>query len=174
MSRSHEIWLGMGIGIGFMIAWQHNLFGASDMFDNTYTSSSTCVLSKISNYSIITDIITYIFSHASTSPDPYIRHDPVYFNTPCLTPPSTPGSLPPPLFICNPYDTTAFGDMDTREWIQMDRRDIGGGKRRRRDNMKKCRKVYGIDNRDLWCTQCKWKKACVRFQMGSYHSQRHF
>jgi len=28
---------------------------------------------------------------------------------------------------------------------------------------KKCRKVYGIDQKELWCTQCKWKKACGRF-----------
>ncbi|XP_076349839.1 zinc finger protein 704-like isoform X2 [Tachypleus tridentatus] len=28
---------------------------------------------------------------------------------------------------------------------------------------RKCRKVYGMDNKDLWCTQCKWKKACIRF-----------
>lgn len=28
---------------------------------------------------------------------------------------------------------------------------------------KKCRKVYGLDQKDLWCTQCKWKKACGRF-----------
>ncbi len=32
-----------------------------------------------------------------------------------------------------------------------------------RSEGKKCRKVYGMDNRDLWCTQCRWKKACVRF-----------
>ncbi len=30
---------------------------------------------------------------------------------------------------------------------------------------KKCRKVYGLEQRDLWCTQCKWKKACARFGM---------
>ncbi|CAG0917211.1 unnamed protein product [Notodromas monacha] len=36
--------------------------------------------------------------------------------------------------------------------------------RSRRAESKKCRKVYGVDNRDLWCTQCKWKKACTRFQ----------
>ncbi|CAH2068732.1 unnamed protein product, partial [Iphiclides podalirius] len=36
------------------------------------------------------------------------------------------------------------------------------GRRPRSDN-KKCRKVYGMDQRDLWCTQCKWKKACTRF-----------
>lgn len=34
--------------------------------------------------------------------------------------------------------------------------------RRTRDG-KKCRKVYGLEQRDLWCTQCKWKKACSRW-----------
>jgi hypothetical protein len=28
---------------------------------------------------------------------------------------------------------------------------------------RKCRKVYGMENKHLWCTQCKWKKACTRF-----------
>ncbi|XP_072175482.1 zinc finger protein 704-like [Diadema setosum] len=32
-----------------------------------------------------------------------------------------------------------------------------------RSEGKKCRKVYGMDNKDMWCTQCRWKKACVRF-----------
>ena len=32
-----------------------------------------------------------------------------------------------------------------------------------RSEGKKCRKVYGMENRHLWCTQCRWKKACVRF-----------
>ncbi|XP_028405911.1 uncharacterized protein LOC114528469 [Dendronephthya gigantea] len=109
----------------------------------------------------------------SSHPSPYDRYDPPYFNTPCLTPPTTPGSLPPPLFVYKPYDTVPYGEMDAQEWIHVDNRDNGGGKRRRRDNMKKCRKVYGIDNRDLWCTQCKWKKACSRFQIGNYR-QRHF
>jgi hypothetical protein len=36
------------------------------------------------------------------------------------------------------------------------------GHRRVREG-KKCRKVYGLEQRDLWCTQCKWKKACARF-----------
>lgn len=35
--------------------------------------------------------------------------------------------------------------------------------RKARGESRKCRKVYGMDNRDLWCTQCKWKKACSRF-----------
>lgn len=35
--------------------------------------------------------------------------------------------------------------------------------RKQRSEVKKCRKVYGMENRELWCTQCKWKKACTRF-----------
>lgn len=35
--------------------------------------------------------------------------------------------------------------------------------RRTRGENKKCRKVYGMEHKDLWCTQCKWKKACSRF-----------
>ncbi|XP_033227454.1 zinc finger protein 704-like isoform X2 [Belonocnema kinseyi] len=35
--------------------------------------------------------------------------------------------------------------------------------RRNRGETKKCRKVYGMDQRQLWCTQCRWKKACTRF-----------
>ncbi|XP_033121632.1 zinc finger protein 704-like [Anneissia japonica] len=32
-----------------------------------------------------------------------------------------------------------------------------------RSDGRKCRKVYGMDNRHMWCTQCRWKKACTRF-----------
>ncbi|XP_008841576.1 SLC2A4 regulator [Nannospalax galili] len=35
--------------------------------------------------------------------------------------------------------------------------------RKPRGDAKKCRKVYGMDHRDLWCTACRWKKACQRF-----------
>ena len=35
--------------------------------------------------------------------------------------------------------------------------------KRGRGESRKCRKVYGMDNRESWCTQCKWKKACTRF-----------
>ncbi|XP_065075189.1 zinc finger protein 395 isoform X2 [Ochlerotatus camptorhynchus] len=35
--------------------------------------------------------------------------------------------------------------------------------RRTRGENKKCRKVYGMDHKEQWCTQCKWKKACSRF-----------
>uniref|UniRef100_A0AC11CZ41 Zinc finger protein 704 n=1 Tax=Ovis aries TaxID=9940 RepID=A0AC11CZ41_SHEEP len=35
--------------------------------------------------------------------------------------------------------------------------------RKPRGEGKKCRKVYGMENRDMWCTACRWKKACQRF-----------
>ncbi|KAM8798045.1 SLC2A4 regulator [Eudromia elegans] len=35
--------------------------------------------------------------------------------------------------------------------------------RKPRGDAKKCRKVYGMENRELWCTACRWKKACQRF-----------
>lgn len=35
--------------------------------------------------------------------------------------------------------------------------------RKVRGDGKKCRKVYGMERRDLWCTSCRWKKACQRF-----------
>uniref|UniRef100_A0A5F4WCS0 Zinc finger protein 395 n=1 Tax=Callithrix jacchus TaxID=9483 RepID=A0A5F4WCS0_CALJA len=37
------------------------------------------------------------------------------------------------------------------------------GARKARGEAKKCRKVYGIEHRDQWCTACRWKKACQRF-----------
>ena len=37
---------------------------------------------------------------------------------------------------------------------------------------KKCRKVYGLEQRDLWCTQCKWKKACARFGSGNNNNNQ--
>ena len=39
----------------------------------------------------------------------------------------------------------------------------GPAQRRVRGENRKCRKVYGMEQRELWCTQCKWKKACTRF-----------
>lgn len=33
----------------------------------------------------------------------------------------------------------------------------------RRRQSRKCRKMYGMARRSLWCTQCRWKKACSRF-----------
>uniref|UniRef100_A0A8C3TX99 SLC2A4 regulator n=1 Tax=Catharus ustulatus TaxID=91951 RepID=A0A8C3TX99_CATUS len=36
-------------------------------------------------------------------------------------------------------------------------------RRRPRGEAKKCRKVYGMEHREMWCTACRWKKACQRF-----------
>lgn len=35
--------------------------------------------------------------------------------------------------------------------------------RKGRGEAKKCRKVYGVERKDQWCTSCRWKKACQRF-----------
>ncbi|XP_055088456.1 zinc finger protein 395-like isoform X2 [Periophthalmus magnuspinnatus] len=35
--------------------------------------------------------------------------------------------------------------------------------RKVRGEAKKCRKIYGIEHREQWCTACRWKKACQRF-----------
>uniref|UniRef100_A0A8C0PGS6 C2H2-type domain-containing protein n=2 Tax=Canis lupus TaxID=9612 RepID=A0A8C0PGS6_CANLF len=40
---------------------------------------------------------------------------------------------------------------------------LGASPRKPRGDAKKCRKVYGMEHRDLWCTACRWKKACQRF-----------
>ncbi|XP_037771507.1 SLC2A4 regulator isoform X10 [Chelonia mydas] len=40
---------------------------------------------------------------------------------------------------------------------------LAAGTRKPRGEAKKCRKVYGMENRDMWCTACRWKKACQRF-----------
>ncbi|XP_024151591.1 zinc finger protein 395a [Oryzias melastigma] len=45
------------------------------------------------------------------------------------------------------------------QWLQHQ----GAPCRRIRSEAKKCRKVYGIEHRDQWCTACRWKKACQRF-----------
>ncbi|XP_061909717.1 zinc finger protein 704 isoform X2 [Entelurus aequoreus] len=37
------------------------------------------------------------------------------------------------------------------------------GNRKPRGEAKKCRKVYGMDKKEMWCTACRWKKACQRF-----------
>uniref|UniRef100_A0A8C5DZZ8 C2H2-type domain-containing protein n=1 Tax=Gouania willdenowi TaxID=441366 RepID=A0A8C5DZZ8_GOUWI len=37
------------------------------------------------------------------------------------------------------------------------------GWKKPRGEAKKCRKVYGMEKRDMWCTACRWKKACQRF-----------
>lgn len=90
-----------------------------------------------------------------------------YFNRSALTPPVTPSSLTastsPEL---PPFDHEAPEMRMAREQWGDDTKGtkVGPWKKRRKDDLKKCRKVYGVLNRHLWCTQCKWKKACSRFK----------
>lgn len=35
--------------------------------------------------------------------------------------------------------------------------------KRVRGETRKCRKMYGMDKKNDWCIQCRWKKACTRF-----------
>lgn len=47
----------------------------------------------------------------------------------------------------------------------------GGIRIGRRRGSRKCRKIYGMAQRQLWCTQCKWKKACSRFFYANQSNQ---
>ncbi|XP_058469562.1 zinc finger protein 395b isoform X1 [Solea solea] len=58
------------------------------------------------------------------------------------------------------------------QWLQQNRlqpmsaspsRNHGSFSRKSRGEAKKCRKVYGVERKDQWCTACRWKKACQRF-----------
>lgn len=62
-------------------------------------------------------------------------------------------------FFGEPFGMTVFGTHDATipYSFQIQR------KTRKRGEKKKCRKIYGIENRHFWCTQCRWKKACTRF-----------
>uniref|UniRef100_UPI00358EECFE zinc finger protein 704-like isoform X2 n=1 Tax=Myxine glutinosa TaxID=7769 RepID=UPI00358EECFE len=92
------------------------------------------------------------------------------------SPPSSDDHCSYPLMQCQPITTTpsrvrVFSVPDAR--IQgASGKPLGGTAavsrslstgRRSRGDAKKCRKVYGMENKDLWCTACRWKKACQRF-----------
>jgi hypothetical protein len=90
---------------------------------------------------------------------------PASLTTPITIAPSV-GSPGKYILISPPGSGTGTGNGDT---ISSSAPTSGGhsmlkspGHRRIREG-KKCRKVYGLEQRDLWCTQCKWKKACARF-----------
>uniref|UniRef100_A0A3B5QHB4 Zinc finger protein 395a n=1 Tax=Xiphophorus maculatus TaxID=8083 RepID=A0A3B5QHB4_XIPMA len=58
------------------------------------------------------------------------------------------------VFLCSVVPSVASGGALTAVCLIF---------RRIRSEAKKCRKVYGIEHRELWCTACRWKKACQRF-----------
>ncbi|XP_048057289.1 zinc finger protein 704 isoform X2 [Megalobrama amblycephala] len=61
--------------------------------------------------------------------------------------------------------TQGFGEQrsQTIAVLSSPPRAAGSLSRKSRGEGKKCRKVYGMENRDMWCTACRWKKACQRF-----------
>ncbi|NWH35862.1 S2A4R regulator, partial [Chloropsis hardwickii] len=95
-------------------------------------------------------------------------------------PPAFPGPeapLPPALPIldlalaspCSPPGPPGRCHVHTDHAYQVghgdggDRDGVGIGMERPRGEAKKCRKVYGMEHREMWCTACRWKKACQRF-----------
>ena len=61
-----------------------------------------------------------------------------------------------------PPFTDNRGYLDTTH-SSINQKDNKQKRRKHSIGKKKCRKVYGMSNKDLWCTQCRWKKACARF-----------
>ncbi|XP_058610401.1 zinc finger protein 704 isoform X3 [Onychostoma macrolepis] len=61
--------------------------------------------------------------------------------------------------------TQGFGEQrsQTIAVLSSPPRAAGSLSRKSRGEGRKCRKVYGMENRDMWCTACRWKKACQRF-----------
>lgn len=75
---------------------------------------------------------------------------------------------PPVTFTGNmvsPSKSLGFGDQrsQTIAVLSSPPRATTALSRKVRGEGKKCRKVYGMENRDMWCTACRWKKACQRF-----------
>ncbi|NXY57514.1 S2A4R regulator, partial [Callaeas wilsoni] len=73
--------------------------------------------------------------------------------SPC-SPPAAPGR-------CHVHTDHAY-QVRGQGW-RGDRDGVGTGMERPRGEAKKCRKVYGMEHREMWCTACRWKKACQRF-----------
>uniref|UniRef100_A0A3Q2UEE5 Zinc finger protein 704 n=1 Tax=Fundulus heteroclitus TaxID=8078 RepID=A0A3Q2UEE5_FUNHE len=75
---------------------------------------------------------------------------------------------PPVTFTGNtvsPTESQGFGEQrsQTIAVLSSPPRATTALSRKVRGEGKKCRKVYGMENRDMWCTACRWKKACQRF-----------
>lgn len=76
---------------------------------------------------------------------------------------SSPPQLPPPPQQHTSVIQATIKGLNQNALVKMRAPLATPLQRRTRGENKKCRKVYGMDNRDSWCTQCKWKKACSRF-----------
>ncbi|XP_028405865.1 uncharacterized protein LOC114528432 [Dendronephthya gigantea] len=84
-----------------------------------------------------------------------------------LSPPVTPQPLDATLQLDMPPFERLFDSLPSESTYPIENtqlfEEIVAGKRAKREQPRKCRKVYGIDNKKSWCTQCRWKKACTRF-----------
>lgn len=88
----------------------------------------------------------HIFSSISwaTATSPLPALSPLRSRSLSLSDPQAPPLLKPQLLVASPPRVA----LSTRKI---------------RGEAKKCRKVYGVEHRDQWCTACRWKKACQRF-----------
>ncbi|XP_073463487.1 SLC2A4 regulator isoform X5 [Aquarana catesbeiana] len=72
---------------------------------------------------------------------------------------------PPPLLIKAPAvrPTLSIGEKRPQILTAAPNPKQVTGTRKPRGEAKKCRKVYGMERKEMWCTACRWKKACQRF-----------
>ncbi|XP_046864754.1 zinc finger protein 704-like [Xenia sp. Carnegie-2017] len=87
-------------------------------------------------------------------------------NVSLLSPPTTPEESkesldvkPSESLFTETLSTISSSSLENTESFD----EVVSRKRPKREQTRKCRKVYGINNKKLWCTQCRWKKACSRF-----------
>ncbi|XP_023013198.2 uncharacterized protein [Leptinotarsa decemlineata] len=60
------------------------------------------------------------------------------------------------------YDSEDSKEEWKKEYPSLNSTKISSTKKAKKEG-RKCRKVYGVEYKGLWCTQCRWKKACTRF-----------
>ncbi|CAH1774227.1 unnamed protein product [Owenia fusiformis] len=106
---------------------------------------------------------TNIVTVPSVIPIPKLSRS-ISWNTMCATSPNAGMQLSPPIRVSKPQERlqqhqaaspkTNFTPIIGKTSPQH---------KKARSDIRKCRKIYGMENRDMWCTQCKWKKACTRF-----------
>eukprot|EP00096_Caligus_rogercresseyi_P010646 TRINITY_DN3964_c0_g1_i1.p1 TRINITY_DN3964_c0_g1~~TRINITY_DN3964_c0_g1_i1.p1 ORF type:complete len:641 (-),score=149.98 TRINITY_DN3964_c0_g1_i1:1782-3704(-) len=82
--------------------------------------------------------------------------------------PSNAHSQQTPRFQPPTFTTTSGSSPHQSKYIRLSPKPLTSSTprspvRRPRGDAKKCRKVYGMEKKEQWCTQCKWKKACTRF-----------
>ncbi|XP_026808055.1 zinc finger protein 395-like isoform X2 [Rhopalosiphum maidis] len=106
-------------------------------------------------------------SHRDMARPPH--EDPEYQKTLIIPRPGSACPMNIPSVPGNNAVNWPFASLNGQKQIKMMYQNLGGPRfpsspmRKARGETKKCRKVYGMEHREKWCTQCKWKKACTRF-----------